>query len=183
MTDMEKQLLLAGIICVVVTLLVVLMRAEGNERHSFSMHAAKSKASYILFAVGLSLAVVCWVAWMIRWFIPTFHPGWLFTSVFFTALGLMLVAAWVRWEKGTKGKVHDRAAYSMAYLMPILPAALVLNAHISTAARYICSGVFLIQLTLLYLLIFVPTLRRHFLRFQLVYIALTFVALLAANYA
>jgi hypothetical protein len=119
---------------------------------------------------------------MAGWFIPQFHPGLLFVSVFFTALAFLLVAAWVRWEKGTKGKVHDRAAYSMAYLMPALPATLMVNTHISTATRYVCGGVFLAQITLLYLLVFVPALRRHFLRFQLAYIALTFVALFGATY-
>ncbi len=180
---MTKHLLATGILTIAATLISVLSQAARNERISFSMHAAQSFRTYLMFAIGLTTAAACWGVWMAGWFMPQFHPGLVFTSVFFTALGLMLVAAWVRWERGTKGKVHDRAAYSMAYLMPILPAALVLNAQISIVAKYICSGVLLAQLTLLYLLIFVPILRRHFLRFQLVYIALTFVALLVANYA
>lgn len=180
---MTKHLLAAGIITIAATLISVLSQAARNERISFSMHAAQSFRTYLMFAIGLTTAAACWGVWMAGWFMPQFHPGLVFTSVFFTALGLMLVAAWVRWEKGIKGKIHDFAAYRMAYLMPILPAALVLNAHISTTARYVCVGVLIAQLTPLYLLVFVPALRRHFLHFQLVYIALTFVALLAANYA
>jgi hypothetical protein len=179
---MTKHLLATGILTIAATLISVLSQAVRNERISFSMHAAQSFRTYLMFAIGLTTAAACWGVWMAGWFMPQFHPGLVFTSVFFTALGLMLVAAWVRWERGTKGKVHDRAAYSMAYLMPILPAALVLNAHISTASRYICGGVLVAQITLLYLLIFVPILRHHFLRFQLAYIALTFAALLSATY-
>ncbi len=179
---MTKHLLATGILTIAATLISVLSQAARNERISFSMHAAQSFRTYLMFAIGLTTAAACWGVWMAGWFMPQFHPGLVFTSVFFTALGLMLVAAWVRWERGTKGKVHDRAAYSMAYLMPILPAALVLNAHISTASRYICGGVLVAQITLLYLLIFVPILRHHFLRFQLAYIALTFATLLSATY-
>lgn len=180
---MQKHLLAAGIVTIASTLVLILSRVGRNDRISFSMHAAQSFRTYLVFAIGLTVSAMFWSIWMVWWFGPQFHPGWLFASVFFTALGLMLVAAWVRWEKGIKGKIHDFAAYRMAYLMPILPATLVLNAHISAAARYTCGGVLLAQLTLLYLLIFVPSLRRHFLRFQLAYIALAFIAFLVANYS
>ncbi len=179
---MTQYLLLLGCVVVAVTLLAVMKRAEWSARISFSMHAAQSRGSYVIFALGLTGAVTCFAAWFVGWFAPQFHPGWLFTSVFFTALALLLVAAWVRWEKGKKGEIHDFAAYRMAYLMPVLPAILVFNPSLSLVARTVAGGVVVAQLILLYLLFFVPATRRHFFRYQLMYIALTFGALFAATY-
>ena len=178
-----RHLLFAGVMAVTVALVIVLRRAERSERHSFSMHAAQSRASYLTFALGLTVATLCWSAWMTQWFVPRFHPGWVFTSVYFTALGLMFIAAWVRWEKGVQGKIHDIAAYGMASLMPIVPAVLVMQTHFPMGVRYVCGAVCAVQIMLLCLLIFIPAMRGRFLVYQLAYIVLTFTALLTVTYA
>lgn len=179
---MERHFLVIGIGVIGLTFVAVFRRGERNPRLSFSMHAAQSLGSYLTFALGLTTAIACFIAWFFGWLQPQFHPGWFFTSVFFTSLLLLFVAAWVRWEKGIKGRVHDFAAYRMAYLMPVLPAIVMFSQQFPLEVRFTNATIVCAQLILLYLLIFVPALRRRFLSYQLTYIALTFIALIVATY-
>jgi len=146
------------------------------------MHAAQNKASYLLFATGLTVAAGLFVLYMWRWFVPVLQPGLLFEAVFALVMLLLLITAWAKGEEGAKGKLHEIAAYRMAYISPVFSVLIAWNTHVTMTARIVASFALLAQAILLYVIVLVPSSKKHFLYYQLGYVASTFAAILAATY-
>ena len=175
-----------GITAIGITTLAVsyiLWRTELRMHHYISMHAADRRSTYLLFAVSLTVSAALMYFFMLQWFSPALKLPLLFDATVLAALVAQVVAGWVRYDEGRRGKVHDFFAFAMAWFMlaalveaffagtmPLLPRVVV-----GLASGY--------MLALMILLGTMPSIRRYTLPLQVSYIGTFFIAVLVATYA
>ena len=160
-----------------------MLRAERRLDHSFSLHAAQRRDTYLIFALGLTLSMILFGVWFWGWLVPTHQPGGAFRVVFTIFLTLMVLAAWIPWRPGLKGQVHDSLYYTAAGLLPGIAFLSARVTDVSSLAQRVSWWVFWLDIILaIAFFIWNKQIKQRFFIFQAVFITVAFVQLLAITY-
>src|SRR4051812_49388226 len=82
---------------------------------SISHHAAMRQKEYIIYAVALTVAVICMYLFLIKWFAPVFMLSGVFRVIVTLAIVSELLATWVPLTEGLKFIVHQISSYGAAF--------------------------------------------------------------------
>ncbi len=180
---MEQYFVIFGGVIVVGTLATVMARSQRRLDHSFSLHAAQRRDLYLLFAFGITAAMVVFGLWFWQWLVPAYAPDWRFQTVFAIFLSLMAITAWIPWRPGLKGQIHDAVFYTASGLLPVI-ALLSAQLHsLPASARTVSWAAFGIDL--LFGLIFVfrnREVKQKFFVFQAVFVSVALLQLIAISF-
>lgn len=169
-----------GLILLVMT---VTLRVWGKDHAlSLSGHAAKQRPSYMIFLSGLIAAGVLFYLFGSRWLAPTLGLNAAFSVFLAAATILELVTAIVPDAGGVKSTIHRFAAWSMAVSMGVLGILIAAAPGISGLAQIICTVLVTYMGFTIFLFLFVPKTRAHFLVYQSSYVLCFFVVMLVAAY-
>ena len=132
---MEQYFVIFGGVIIVGTLATVMVRAQRRLDHSFSLHAAQRRDLYLLFAFGITTAMVVFALWFWRWLVPTYGLDWRLKTVFSSFLVLMIITAWIPYTSVLKKRFHDAAFYAAAGLLPVMALLSAYQQSLPEAAR------------------------------------------------
>jgi hypothetical protein len=149
---------------------------------SLSSHAAMQWPSYKVFAATLIASGLLCATFVYGWLAPTFQLSMGFEVIFGAALVCALVAAIVPDSGGTQSQIHGAGAWTMAVLMLVLVAALLLTPGIGVFAKFTLAVLASYMLLDWILFVFVKWSRRFFLIFQSTYVLCFYLALLVVGY-
>lgn len=149
---------------------------------SLSSHAAQQRPSYKLFAATLIASGLLCATFVYGWLVPTFQLALGFEVIFGAALICALIAAVVPDAGGAQSQVHGIGAWTMAVLMLVLVAALLLTPGIGVFAKFTLAVLASYMLLDWILFLFVRWSRRFFLIFQSSYVLCFYLALLVVGY-
>jgi hypothetical protein len=164
------------------SLAYILWRTELRMHHYISMHAADRRSTYLLFAISLTASAVLMYYFMLEWFSPALQLPLLFDATVLAALTAQVVAGWVRYDAGRRGKVHDFFAFAMAWLMLAALVEAFFTGAMPLLPRVVTGLASGYMFTLIVLLGTWPGVRRYTLPLQASYIGAFFVAVLVATY-
>ncbi len=149
---------------------------------SLSGHAAKQRPSYLLFLSGLTTAGILFYLFGSHWLAPELRLNAVFAVLLATATILELVTALVPDAGGIKSTIHRVAAWSMAVSMGVLGVLVTVAPGISGIAQVICTLLVSYMGFTIFLFLFVPKTRAHFLIYQGSYVLCFFAVMLVAAY-
>lgn len=174
-----------GLIAFVLFLLVMMvtLRVWGRDHAlSLSGHAAKQRASYVLFLSGLTAAGVLFYLFGSQWLAPTLQLNVFFSVLLAAAAILELLTAAVPDSGGIKSKIHRFAAWSMALCMGVLGILVTIAPSMYGWAQTVCAVLVAYMIFTLFLFLCVPKTRAHFLVYQSSYVLSFFIVMLAPAY-
>ena len=117
------------------TVVIIIHVLNGKKAGSISEHAASAKKIAIIFGGVSLLSAVLLVLFFVKWFTPTFQLGAVFNIIVLTMLILFAVAGVVPDGKGIKHKIHVITAIVASVLLLPAMVMIILNNHVSQAAR------------------------------------------------
>lgn len=149
---------------------------------SLSKHAARHTLTYLLFLVSLFIGGVLFYLFATRWLGPTLGVSAIFSIVLVLATACEFIAAIVPDSGGTRSRIHQSAAWSMALLMLVL-ILLIMTAPAAGALVRAVSGLAAMYMLIdLGLFLFVKATHKYFLFFQSTYIGVFYVAVISTAY-
>ena len=164
--------------CAISYILLVTTRALDK---SVSHHVAINNSNHIIFALLMTVSLTFMGIFIYFWLIPTYSLSTLFAVVVGLAIFLEFVTTWIPLTVGWKHSVHQACSYGAAFLMPIL-IIILLSSGLSGVAMWVNICSLSLMLVLLYLFVFVKSVRRHYLVYQNIYILAFHAALLSMIY-
>lgn len=178
-----KHLLLLSTILFVAATLWVLAR-NGRQKHlSISLHVAQTRRTCIVFGVAAAVATALAAMTIFGWLLPHYEAGLFAYIIHGVLIADFFLVAFVPHIAGTwRGKVHNFAAWGMAYAVPVAMA-LALMWPLHTIARAITAVLLVLNLILLGCITF----KREkylpvFLYLQSAYLSAFFLSLVALIY-
>ncbi|TXG78123.1 hypothetical protein E6P97_00285 [Patescibacteria group bacterium] len=144
---------------------------------SISERAIASTRSYRLMALVQTAMLPVYVAFVVKWLIPTYSLPVLFgVLTIFSALGL-IAAAWIP-QRGKTYVVHELLAYGASFLFIPMSLLLAVSSEVSIIMRVFCGVGAAYMATSVVLFSTTKWVKRYHLYFQVVYFALFHLAVL-----
>lgn len=171
-----------GVVSIALTwigLLLLLYKWKGDKSLSFSHHAAQTKAGQIYYFVLFAITLPLFFLFIWRWYVPTLKLPDVFIGIVIVGILGQLLAVLVPALGGTKERIHNFGAYSMA--VSLIPASIFIALGSIPSVVEIFALISVAYLTASVVLFFMfPRLSAHYLYFQSAYI-LTFHALILTS--
>lgn len=174
-----------GVLSIVLTwtgLLFIISKWRGNPSMTFSLHIAKTKASYLISLILFSITLVLFYLFMLKWFVPTFHLPLFFLVLITIACLSQYIPIIIPHKQGRKAKVHLIGAIITAVALIPIVAILFLTPQISFIGRTIALMTALYMLLCFFLFAFVRKLLVYSLYFEGFFILSFHLTILAAVY-
>lgn len=173
---------LLGIIILWTAIIYMLRRWRGDRTMSVSMHAASARPAYFLSGTIQTVTGVLLYLFMTQWFVPYFQLPAQVTLVYALGATLQILAAWVPDSKGFNRTFHRFCAFGMATLMPVVVFQILAFAGLILPTVILGGLVFVYMVASALLFIFIKPVRKHFLYYQLAYVAGFHLFILSAAY-
>ena len=174
---------LSILIMVVAAVLLIWWWPQGK-KHSLSRHGGSHKKAYWLFGGAMTVSALLFYVFARWWFAPTLGLVNLFNILLFAGIVLQLFTAWIpdRGDGKAISQLHNRAAYSMAFIMMLLVGCIIFAATAPPLVHWLAVAVFLYMSFGWYLFLFVKRSHDHYLVYQMIYIAAFYSLILVATY-
>lgn len=177
-----KHLLLVGIIVAFVAIWLIVWRLRSDAATTISLNAAKHPAAFLTVATGVSTALFCASLYYTNWLLPEYNLTIFSTTLFFGIIISLVLAVWIPDVAGPRRKTHRGAAYVAVFIIPLFLLSLLAVPTLPKLMTIVIIGAVVAHLFMLYLLFFAPKMRRWFLLFQGLYLAVFFAVLLLLTY-
>jgi hypothetical protein len=178
---------LLGPLCIALSLLIAgyLFMSTKDSVEAVSYLATKSQAALIRFGVTLTIIGLGLLGFGLGWLVPTYHLGAASNYIFVVMLISLFVLGWVPVSAGRKEqRIHRYAGYGLAGTILILISVLAQSSENTGVSKFICAVVAILMAITWIIFVYVLVtkdrrINRYFLRFELAYIALAQVVIVA----
>lgn len=139
-------------------------------RLSASENIARNRSSQLLFSVTFTPVTVLYYLFLVGWLGPHYGVSWVFYLLTVIAFFAQLIVTWIPARGKRALKIHTRAAYVVALVMPSIVGLILTSVEGVSLVGSIASITFLlITLAIIILFFFVPKARNNFTHFELGY--------------
>ncbi len=176
-----KFLGLLSIIMIWLGLLFTIYRWHGDKSMPFSLHAAQTRVGLVYYFLLFWITMPLFYLFIVHWYVPRFDLGLPF--VILTTIGVagQLGATLVPAGTGTKGIIHEIAAYVMGItLIPL--SVMIALADVSLFAKIVATMAATYMVGSIILRFTWSGSMRHYLYFQTAYIAAFHIVILTSVY-
>jgi hypothetical protein len=149
----------------------MLRRWPGERRLSISQRGAVTPQAQLEYGIIMSGCAGLFGWFMIGWFAPVFALSPTFTTLMVLATMLHLIFAWVPDSSGWRLVAHRGLAYAWAAIIPVMQAIILVQVAQGVLTTLIAAVGLAYMLFGWFLFAFWVSARRHYLIYQVAYIA------------